>query len=244
MLTPSGRRLSEVLRTLFARYGLPEQVVSDNGLQFTSDEFAQFMKFNGVKPTIRHQTDKQNDLCRPSNGLEKGTSHHWVHVCRSLNRSTPHATTNSAPSELFLQRKVRTRFDLLKPDLQSKVDKEQARQKESHDKHSKTRQFSAGQPVMIRNFLSKLKWMPGTIKGQQGPVSYEIELDDGRVMRRHVEPNSHLPNQTRIPNPKTPVQKSFRNSSILNCPPHPKSIKGLVHLFVDTLFAIEGHQNA
>ncbi len=33
------------------------------------------------------------------------------------------ATTNSTPSELFLQRKVRTRFDLLKPD---KVDKEQA----------------------------------------------------------------------------------------------------------------------
>ncbi len=102
-------------------------------------------------------------------------------------RSTPHATTNSAPSELFLQRKVRTRFDLLKPDLQSKVDKEQARQKESHDKHSKTRQFSTGQPVMIRNFLSKLKWMPGTIKGQQGPVSYEIELDDGRIMKRHVD---------------------------------------------------------
>ncbi len=40
---------------------------------------------------------------------------------------------------------------------------------------------------MIRNFLSKLKWIPGTIKGQQGPVSYEIELDDGRVMRRHVD---------------------------------------------------------
>ena len=39
----------EVLRSLFARYGLPEQVVSDNGPQFTSDEFAQFLKLNGVK---------------------------------------------------------------------------------------------------------------------------------------------------------------------------------------------------
>ncbi len=56
MLTPSGRRLSRCplsrcpLIQSFARFSrLPEQVVSDNGPQFTSDEFAQFMKSNGVK---------------------------------------------------------------------------------------------------------------------------------------------------------------------------------------------------
>lgn len=39
----------DVLRSLFSRYGLPEQLVSDNGPQFTSEEFAQFMKNNGIK---------------------------------------------------------------------------------------------------------------------------------------------------------------------------------------------------
>ena len=39
----------EALRSLFARYGLPEQIVSDNGPQFTSAEFATFMKGNGIK---------------------------------------------------------------------------------------------------------------------------------------------------------------------------------------------------
>ena len=39
----------EKLRDMFARYGLPERLVSDNGPQFTSSEFATFMKRNGIK---------------------------------------------------------------------------------------------------------------------------------------------------------------------------------------------------
>ena len=37
------------LRRLFAAYGLPEQLVSDNGPQFVSSEFVNFLKGNGVK---------------------------------------------------------------------------------------------------------------------------------------------------------------------------------------------------
>ena len=38
----------EVLRKIFAAHGLPKQLVSDNGPQFTSDDFAVFME-NGVQ---------------------------------------------------------------------------------------------------------------------------------------------------------------------------------------------------
>ena len=40
----------ERLRRLFAVYGLPQQLVSDNGPQFTSAEFAVCLRKNGVKP--------------------------------------------------------------------------------------------------------------------------------------------------------------------------------------------------
>ena len=39
----------EVLRTIFARNGISSRVVTDNGPQFTSSEFQQFMGLNGVK---------------------------------------------------------------------------------------------------------------------------------------------------------------------------------------------------
>ena len=39
----------EALRLLFASYGVPNQLVSDNGPQFVSKDFAEFMAGNAVK---------------------------------------------------------------------------------------------------------------------------------------------------------------------------------------------------
>ena len=38
----------DVLLQIFSAFRLPEQLVSDNGPQFISDEFATFMKGNGI----------------------------------------------------------------------------------------------------------------------------------------------------------------------------------------------------
>ena len=65
-------------------------------------------------------------------------------------RSTPHATTNASPSELFLQRKLRTRFDLLKPKLKATVESHQADQK----KHPLEPQLWSKISVILTNALS------------------------------------------------------------------------------------------
>ena len=49
MSSTTSFKTIEALRSIFAKYGLPEQLVSDNGPQFTSEEFAHFMKVNGIK---------------------------------------------------------------------------------------------------------------------------------------------------------------------------------------------------
>ena len=43
----------KVLRDLFARFGIPEQILSDNGPQFASEDFQAYIKSNGIHHIIQ-----------------------------------------------------------------------------------------------------------------------------------------------------------------------------------------------
>ena len=58
----SSEATIKVLRNLFATHGIPEHVVSDNGLGFTSQEFKQFMEQNGIKHTTSPYHPSSNEL--------------------------------------------------------------------------------------------------------------------------------------------------------------------------------------
>ena len=49
MTSTSAEQTVMALQQLFTNYGLPQQIVSDNGPQFTAVDFQQFLKKNGVK---------------------------------------------------------------------------------------------------------------------------------------------------------------------------------------------------
>ena len=53
--------------------------------------------------------------------------------------------------------------------------------------HAKDRTLRVGETVFVRNFDGKSKWLCGVIHEQTGPVSFRVRLDDGRVVRRHVD---------------------------------------------------------
>ena len=50
MTSTTTLKTIDILRQVFAAYGLPDQLVSDNGPQFSSEEFQLFLKCNGIKP--------------------------------------------------------------------------------------------------------------------------------------------------------------------------------------------------
>ena len=49
MNSTTSQSTIEALRTLLGRYGLPTQLVFDNGSQFISSEFVHFLRANGIK---------------------------------------------------------------------------------------------------------------------------------------------------------------------------------------------------
>ena len=140
----------QVLRHLFSHYDLPRQLVSDNGPQFVSAEFQQFMQMNGIKhlrsapyhPATNGQAER---FVKTFKYAMKAGQHQDLPLAHRISnfllryRTTPHTTTNRTPSYLFLQREMRTRFDLLRPDCEDTVLTQQFRQKKYRDSHAKQR---------------------------------------------------------------------------------------------------------
>ena len=102
-------------------------------------------------------------------------------------RSSPHSTTNRSPCTLFLQREIRTRFDLIKPESETNVIDKQACQKKDHDRHSKLRTLNVGDTVVARNYRPGPKWLPAVVVECKGPLSYVVQLESGMLWRRHID---------------------------------------------------------
>ena len=92
---------------------------------------------------------------------------------------TPQTTTGCTPYELLFKHAPRTRFTLLKPDVNVKVRKQQEKQREAHDKKgSRLREFSKGDKVMVKNFRGgKLKHLVGVIVARKGPLTYLVRVE-------------------------------------------------------------------
>ena len=49
MRTTTASQTRKELRLIFARFSLPEQILTDNGSQFVSEEFQEFTRSNGIQ---------------------------------------------------------------------------------------------------------------------------------------------------------------------------------------------------
>ena len=152
MPTTTTTKTITVLRRIFSTHGIPEQLVTDNGPQFTSAEFAEFTKLNGIKhiqsspyhPATNGEAErfvrtfKEAMKSAQGNGL---TLSHQLNNFLLTYRTTPHSTTGIPPCELLMGRSVRTRWDLLKPDTERTVQHRQLKQSDRHNPRVKLREF-------------------------------------------------------------------------------------------------------
>ena len=185
------------LRRIFATHGLLEVLVSDNATSFTSSEFQEFTKRNGI-----HHI-RSAPYHPATNGLAERTVQTFKNAMKKVApgdidtalarflfhyRTTPHCTTGLSPAELLLGRQLRTHNTLLRPQPRNRIQNAQYRQKAAHDVHAKERAFHLGDPVFVKNFSKQgTDWLPGNVTKIQGPLSFFITLTTGQEIRRHIE---------------------------------------------------------
>ena len=183
--TTAERTITE-LKRLFVTHGLLTQVVTDNGTQFTSQGFAEFLKLNGIQhyksapyhPATNGEAERYVQTFKQAMRAAKddpGTLSTKLLRFLLSYRTTPNATTGISPAELLYGRNLRTRLTLLNPDVSTKVQDKQASQKQYHDKKSKERQFQVGQSVLVANNKQEPKWVLGTVLEKLGDISYRVD---------------------------------------------------------------------
>ena len=194
--TSTSQATIEKLMQTFATHGLPDTIVSDNGTAFTSREFQQFIYQNGIKHiTVTPYHPSSNGLAERAvgivkSGLKRNTQGTLpVRLARVLfkYRVTQQTTTDETPAKLLLGRQLKTPLDNLRPNLQSKVEGKQWKQKEQYDKTTVNRTFGPGNLVYALNFGKGEKWLPGVITSSTGPVSFLVQLLNGDVVRKHQD---------------------------------------------------------
>ena len=139
----TSRSTIDHLRTLFATHGLPKVLVSDNGTPFTSGEFTEFVRRNGirhVRTASYHPSSHglaERAVKTVKEGLRKSAKGGSLEcqLARLLfqYRITPHYTTGVAPAELLFNRQIRSHISQVQPDLSSHVESKQLAQKRQHD---------------------------------------------------------------------------------------------------------------
>ncbi|XP_071494907.1 uncharacterized protein [Diadema antillarum] len=184
----TSERTIDTLRSVFARYGLPQIIVTDNGSQFTSAEFQEFVHMNGIKhkrsapyhPSTNGQAErfvqtlKQSMRASRSDG---GSAQAKLDRFLLAYRNAAHSVTGESPASLFMKRQLRMRLDNLRPNIERRYAEQLHYQASLRDKRSKAikmREFAVGQSILARDYTGKRKWVPGVVVEREGPLMYKI----------------------------------------------------------------------
>ena len=163
----------DFLLSIFSREGYPEELVSDNGSQFISVQFRQFLAERNIKHTTSaiYHPEGNSEIERFnrvfSDYVKTALMEHKeiqssVREFLAIYRCTPHATAGQEPSVLLHKRHLRTKLDItgvtkFKPSIKDSAIREyvQNKQKKSKDyydqrKGVKIQCFQPGDLVRIK----------------------------------------------------------------------------------------------
>ena len=86
-----------------------------------------------------------------------------------------------------MNRRLRTHLHSFFPSIENVVQQKQGKSKDRRYTHAKFRHFETNDPVNVRNYGVGDKWMAAAIRQQTGPVSYQCELGNNCLVKKHVD---------------------------------------------------------
>jgi hypothetical protein len=200
--TTSGA-VTKVLQEHFANFGLPEQLISDGGPQFSSEDFGRMLRgFN-----IQHR--KSSPTYAQSNGLAERyvqTAKSMLRKCRltgqSLtqallhHRNTPVGRGFPSPAEMAFGRRLRCNIPASVTELRPREmfvnesvrafekARSEAAQRYNQGAHS-LKPLTAGDPVWLQR--GKRDWVPAQVveRVADSTRSYIVSTEHGQQFRRN-----------------------------------------------------------
>ena len=191
--------VSKALKSMFARYGVPDVLISDNGPQFASEEFAglaqkwgfehitsspHYPQSNGKAENAVKTVKRLFSNCKERNCSEFMALLDW--------RNTPTEGLGSSPAQRLLGRRCRTllptHWKLLTPGYPTegsakKINHQKERQRYYYDLHTKPLNLLVPGDSIRMRLPGEKRWSPGVCAGLVNPRSYEVKVGDRTFVR-------------------------------------------------------------
>ena len=192
----SGSTATEVIthtKSIFARHGIPEVVVSNNGPQYSSAEYTQSAREYGFShvtssPLYPQGNGEAERAVRTVKDLlrKQGDPYLALFACRA----TP-LQCGYSPAELLMSRRLRSTVPTTRKGLLPVVpDRERIREKDKQQKLRQERNFNDRHGARTLSHLDPVNhvWVPdrgseAEVVGQTNPSSYRVTTPEGTYRR-------------------------------------------------------------
>jgi transposase InsO family protein len=210
MRSTTARKVVEALAPMIARHGVPFSIKSDNGPQFVSGEFSEFLRTYGIEhrrspplwPQANGEVEAQNrSLVKTLKiaQIEGKDMREELTKFLMAYRSTPQITTGQSPAKLLFGRELKTKLpelrcdrSILNEEVRDKDWEKKLGEKQYADarRGAKPSSLKSGDEVLIRNETKHNKLAPNfepesvVVKRKEGN-EVVVETQEGVEKRRN-----------------------------------------------------------
>ena len=185
------------MKNIFARHGIPEKVVKDNGRQFVSSEFQNFVdKWDFVHTTSSPYFPQSNGQAERAVRITKRILQQEdpFHALLSY-RTTATSKTAVSPAELAMGQKLRTTLPAhLEP---KKIETKKLKDRDEKAKNANKKYFDRRHEaknlpelhlgdIVLQKLDHERQWQnPATVLREVAPRSYIVQTSSGNQYRRN-----------------------------------------------------------